>query len=145
MKKTTKPATIRYQDAGVNIDEAERGVGHIKQLVKDTLSPAVLTGIGSFGGGFHLKDTHHVDRTGDYRRRPDAEIMAPTTPRWFWEMGTADGLVDFPALFTAMKDLRFTGWVGVEHDKADLGGSNYPESTAISMWYARNVLGRIYA
>lgn len=55
MKKTSKPATVRYQDAGVNIDEAERGVGHIKQLVKETLSPAVLTGIGSFGGGFHLK------------------------------------------------------------------------------------------
>lgn len=96
-------------------------------------------------GGFHLKDTHHVDLSGDYRRRPDAEIMAPTTPRWFWEMGTAEGLVDFPALFEAMRDTGYSGWVGVEHDKADLGGSNYPESTAIAGWYIQNVLSRIYA
>jgi sugar phosphate isomerase/epimerase len=96
-------------------------------------------------GGFHLKDTHHVDRTGDYRRRPDAEIMAPTTPRWFWEMGTPQGLVDFPELFTAMRDLGYRGWVSVEHDKADLGGSNYPESTAVAAWYIQNVLRRIYA
>jgi len=96
-------------------------------------------------GGFHLKDTHHVDRTGDYRRRPDAEIMAPTTPRWFYEMGTAEGLVDFPALYRAMKTHGYRGWVGVEHDKADIGGGNYPESTAVAAWYIEHVLSRIYA
>jgi inosose dehydratase len=96
-------------------------------------------------GGFHLKDTHHVDTTGDYRRRPDAEIMAPTTPRWFWEMGTPQGLVDFPALYRAMKKAGYTGWVSVEHDKADIGGSNYPESTALASWYIQNVLAEIYA
>ena len=96
-------------------------------------------------GGFHLKDTHHVDLSGDYRRRPDAEVMAPTTARWFYEMGTPEGLVDFPALLGAMKDFKYRGWVSVEHDKADLGGSNYPESTAISSWYIQNVLGKIYA
>ena len=29
--------------------------------------------------GFHFKDTRHVDQNGDYRHRPDSEIMAPTT------------------------------------------------------------------
>lgn len=96
-------------------------------------------------GGFHLKDTHHVDRDGDYRRRPESEVTAPTTPRWFWEMGTAEGLVDFPLLFAAMKECKYEGWVSVEHDKADLGGSNYPESTAIAAWYIQHVLKKIYA
>lgn len=95
-------------------------------------------------GGFHLKDTHHVDRVGDYRQRPESEVTAKTTPRWFWEMGTPEGLVDFPGLFAAMKDHRYAGWVSVEHDKADVGGGNYPASTAIAAWYLRNVLQRVY-
>lgn len=93
--------------------------------------------------GFHFKDTHNVDVHDDYRKPPDAELMAPTTPRWFHEMGTAAGLVDFPALVRAMREHGYSGWVGVEHDKANFGG-NYAESTAISAWYARNVLEPIY-
>ena len=96
-------------------------------------------------GGFHMKDTKHVDLSGDYRRKPDAEVMAPTTPRWFHEMGTPGGLVDFPALMQAMKECGYQGWVGVEHDKADVGGGNYPESTALSAWYIQHVLKKIYA
>lgn len=95
-------------------------------------------------GGFHLKDTHHVDRVGDYRQRPESEVTARTTRRWFWEMGTPAGLVDFPALFAAMREFGYTGWVSVEHDKADIGGGNYPASTAIAAWYIRNVLQKIY-
>ena len=94
---------------------------------------------------FHMKDTKHVDLTGDYRRKPDAEVMAPTTPRWFHEMGTPGGLVDFPALLAAMKECGYEGWVGVEHDKADVGGGNYPESTALAAWYIQHVLKKIYA
>ena len=96
-------------------------------------------------GGFHLKDTHHVDLIGDYRQRPESEVTAKTTPRWFWEMGTEDGLVDFPNLFAAMRYYGYEGWVSVEHDKADIGGGNYPASTAISAWYIRNVLQKVYA
>jgi sugar phosphate isomerase/epimerase len=96
-------------------------------------------------GGFHLKDTHHIDLNGDYRQRPESEVTAKTTPRWFWEMGTPQGLVDFPALFTAMKEFGYQGWVSVEHDKADVGGGNYPESTAVAAWYIQHVLKKIYA
>jgi sugar phosphate isomerase/epimerase len=60
-------------------------------------------------------------------------------------MGTDEGLVDFPALFKAMKECNYEGWVSVEHDKADFGGGNYADSTAISAWYIRNVLSKIHA
>jgi phosphoribosylformylglycinamidine cyclo-ligase len=45
---------IRYQDAGVNIDEADRAVGRIKALARGTFSKNVLTGIGSFGAAYRL-------------------------------------------------------------------------------------------
>ncbi len=48
-KKTT------YRDAGVNIDEAGRALSRIKRLASQTLTPDVLTSIGSFGAGFNLK------------------------------------------------------------------------------------------
>ncbi|MDX1981928.1 MAG: phosphoribosylformylglycinamidine cyclo-ligase [Bryobacteraceae bacterium] len=46
---------ISYKDAGVNISEADKLVGFIKPLAGATFTGGVLTGIGSFGGGFHLK------------------------------------------------------------------------------------------
>jgi sugar phosphate isomerase/epimerase len=94
--------------------------------------------------GFHFKDTHHVDRSGDHRHRPDAEIMAPTTAKWFYEMGTDEGLVDFEAMMRAIRDQQYRGWITVEHDKANKLGGDYAESTAISRWYADNVLAGIY-
>ena len=45
----------KYRDAGVNIDEANRAVSMIKRYASKTLSPEVLTSIGSFGAGFSLK------------------------------------------------------------------------------------------
>ncbi len=52
--------------------------------------------------GFHFKDTRERDTTEAYRHRPDAELMAPQTDRWFYEMGTDGGLVDFPRLMEAL-------------------------------------------
>jgi phosphoribosylformylglycinamidine cyclo-ligase len=40
---------IRYQDAGVSIDEADRAVSSIKKLARSTFRSNVLTEIGSFG------------------------------------------------------------------------------------------------
>ena len=46
---------LRYADAGVNIDEADRAVGAIKKLARGTFTPRVLTGIGSFGAMYALE------------------------------------------------------------------------------------------
>jgi len=94
---------------------------------------------------FHLKDTHDVDTSEQYRTLPDAELAAASVERWFWEMGTPEGLVDWEAVMRALADTQYTGWVTVEHDKADIGGGTYSESTCVAMWYANNVLQKIYA
>ena len=94
--------------------------------------------------GFHFKDTREVDTTEAFAHRPDAELMAPQAARWFYEMGTEGGLVDFPRLMQALKEHEFTGWITVEHDKANIGG-DYAESTALAMWYAKHVLAEVYS
>jgi phosphoribosylformylglycinamidine cyclo-ligase len=45
---------IRYQDAGVNIDEADRAVSAIKRFARQTFTSGVLTEIGSFGASYQL-------------------------------------------------------------------------------------------
>jgi inosose dehydratase len=95
--------------------------------------------------GFHFKDTHTVDTKGEYRLPPDAELMAPSVRRWFWEMGTPEGLVDFPALMHAIKRFGYRGWISVEHDGPDRTGGDYAESTCIARWYIDNILSKIYS
>lgn len=46
---------VRYADAGVNIDEADRAVSRIRSLAQSTMTRHVLAGIGSFGAGYELK------------------------------------------------------------------------------------------
>lgn len=48
--------SLNYKSAGVNIDAGNEVVERIKEHVKATFSPAVLTGIGSFGSFFDLSD-----------------------------------------------------------------------------------------
>ncbi|MFB3778071.1 MAG: phosphoribosylformylglycinamidine cyclo-ligase [Bryobacteraceae bacterium] len=50
---TQKP--ILYKDAGVDIDESDRALAHIKKLARATFHAGVLTDIGSFGAGFRLR------------------------------------------------------------------------------------------
>jgi phosphoribosylformylglycinamidine cyclo-ligase len=49
---TQKP--IRYKDAGVDIDTADRALSQIKIHARKTFTPGVLTALGSFGAGFRL-------------------------------------------------------------------------------------------
>ena len=54
---TTKPIpkpTATYRSAGVDIDEADCAVSAIRKLASKTLTPNVLTSIGSFGAGFSM-------------------------------------------------------------------------------------------
>jgi phosphoribosylformylglycinamidine cyclo-ligase len=48
------PKSLRYRDAGVNIDEADRAVSSIKKFARQTFSRNVLTDIGSFGASYQL-------------------------------------------------------------------------------------------
>ncbi len=45
---------LRYKDAGVDIDEADKAVARIKILARKTMTAKVLAGIGSFGAGYRL-------------------------------------------------------------------------------------------
>jgi phosphoribosylformylglycinamidine cyclo-ligase len=45
---------IRYRDAGVDIDEADRALSTIKKLARQTFTRGVLTDIGSFGAAYSL-------------------------------------------------------------------------------------------
>src|SRR6185295_1063963 len=51
----SKAKSIGYKHSGVNIDEADRAVSSIRTMARRTFTPAVLTDIGSFGGGYLLK------------------------------------------------------------------------------------------
>ncbi|HXP83982.1 MAG TPA: phosphoribosylformylglycinamidine cyclo-ligase [Bryobacteraceae bacterium] len=53
--KKPPPAAITYSQAGVSIDEADKAVARIRRMARRTFTPAVLTDIGSFGGGYLLK------------------------------------------------------------------------------------------
>ncbi len=51
---STGPAGLTYRDAGVDIDAGNEVVERIKPLVRRTLRPEVLGGVGLFGGLFDL-------------------------------------------------------------------------------------------
>jgi len=93
---------------------------------------------------FHFKDTRHTDTLGEYKK-PFAEYELLETggdrgiDRWFWEMGTEGGLVDFLALATSMKLHGYSDWIIVESEQ-----SPTPSETALlNSWYARSVLAKI--
>jgi phosphoribosylformylglycinamidine cyclo-ligase len=46
---------LRYRDAGVDIDEADRAVSSIKRLARATFTRGVLTDIGTFGAAYRLQ------------------------------------------------------------------------------------------
>lgn len=48
------PKLMRYQDAGVDIDAANRAKSRIKQLARRTFNSRVLKDVGAFGGFFSL-------------------------------------------------------------------------------------------
>jgi phosphoribosylformylglycinamidine cyclo-ligase len=50
-----------YRDAGVDVDQAERAVERIARAAAATLTPAVLGGVGGFGGLFRFDPSTHPD------------------------------------------------------------------------------------
>jgi len=95
-------------------------------------------------GHVHFKDTLHTDELSEYKK-PFAEFELldeggeRKIDRWFWEMGTDGGRVDFPALFAAMKKHSYEGWVIVECDHT----ANPAESALLNSWYVQAVLSKV--
>ena len=98
---------------------------------------------------FHFKDVMTTDTLDEYKN-PTAEIDYWPTPlitagekrqieRWFYEMGTPGGLVDFPALLKLMKQHDYDGWVVVESDQSP----HVEESVMLNAWYRKKVLSKI--
>ena len=59
--RATGAMLTSYAAAGVDIDEGARAVSHMKQAVERTHGPAVLRGVGSFGGAFSGKAIKAMD------------------------------------------------------------------------------------
>ena len=54
----TQPTPLTYRDAGVDIDAGNEVVERIKPLVRRTMRPEVLGGVGLFGGLFDLSNRY---------------------------------------------------------------------------------------
>jgi len=93
---------------------------------------------------FHFKDTHNIDAHEGYKNE-GAEIWLLDSggkqgvERWFWEMGTLGGLVDFPELMKKLKEHGYKGWIIVESDQTP----DPAESAMLNRWYIKNVLSKI--
>jgi inosose dehydratase len=93
-------------------------------------------------GHLHLKDVRTTDTLGE-RTKPNAELVFLSAggergiERWFWELGTDGGLVDFPALFSALDAHGYDGTIVVESDQSpDPAGS-----VMLNGWYVKRHLG----
>jgi len=95
----------------------------------------------------HFKDALERDTLGEYRT-PNAERALMQSggsrriERWFSEMGTPRGLVDFPALVESLVEHRYRGWIVAESD-----GGPAPIAAGVMSngWYVGNRLAPIAA
>jgi inosose dehydratase len=97
----------------------------------------------------HFKDALTTDTLGEYKN-PTSEVDYWPTPlitagakrqieRWFYEMGTPGGLVDFPALLKSMEEHNYDGWAVVESDQSP----HVEESVMLNGWYRKQVLSKL--
>ena len=96
----------------------------------------------------HFKDATTTDTLDEYKD-VNAEIEYWPThlcaagakrgiERWYYEMGTPGGLVDFPALVRSMTAHDYDGWVVVESDQSP----HAEESVMLNGWYLKQVLSQ---
>jgi len=93
---------------------------------------------------FHFKDAVLADTLDEYKE-PNADVQLLNgggkrqIDRWFYEMGTPGGLVNFPALVKAMNQHNYDGWVVAESDQSP----HAEESVMLNGWYVRQVLSKL--
>lgn len=122
------------KSVGIAIDTAEMMLAGLDPL-------AVYQRFASRVNHVQFKDVLLRDDLGE-AIRPNAEHFflsgggSRAVERWFWEMGTPGGLVDFPALLAAMQAGDYRGWIVVESDQ-----SPYPATSAmLNGWYVKHRL-----
>lgn len=126
----TDPALV-----GFALDTAELTIGGIDPVAFYESHADRVTHV-------HLKDTRFRD-TGQEYRMPGAESTmlkgggGRRIARWFFELGTEDGLVDVPAFVAALRAHNFAGWVVVESDH----GGSPAELCLLNSWYLQHELG----
>jgi inosose dehydratase len=96
----------------------------------------------------HFKDALVTDALEEYKETnaemdywPAPLILAGTKremDRWYYEMGSPGGLVDFPALLNSVKEHGYQGWIVVESDQSP----HVEESVMLNGWYKKQVLDR---
>ena len=135
--KLTDPAVV-----GLTLDTAELTIAGIDPVKFYNQHHARVNHI-------HFKDAKHVDDFGGYKQ-PNAEIdywpanlvLAGAdhgVDRWYYEMGTPGGLVDFPALLTSLYQHDYNGWIIAESDQSP----HVEESVLLNAWYRKFVLSKI--
>ncbi len=122
---------------GLTIDTAEMAIaGNDPLKLYEKYSPRVRH--------FHFKDTRDNDAAGEYKE-PNAEFRLLSSggkravERWFWEMGTPEGLVDFPKIVKSLKAHNYGGWVIVESDQT----VDPADSVALNAYYLQTVLAKV--
>jgi inosose dehydratase len=119
---------------GLALDTAELTIGGIDPVAFYNQHHDRVTHV-------HLKDTRYTD-TGDEYRMPGAETTmlrgggGRRIQRWFYELGTEDGLVDVPGFVAALRAHDYPGWVVVESDH----GGNPAELAMLNSWYLQHEL-----
>ncbi len=86
---------------------------------------------------FHWKDTADLGVPDEIRYAKDVEIC-DDGHRWFWEPG--EGLLPMEELWKHVAAYGFKGWVTIEDD----GSPDYLAAMALSSYYMKQVLGKIY-
>jgi inosose dehydratase len=136
----TPDAVSRLLDAtdadtvGLTIDTAEYTIAKLDPL-------AVYKTFKGRVNHWQFKNVKTTDELDEYKLK-NAEhhfMMAGgkrEIERWFWEMDAAGGLVDFPAIASALKADGYDGWVVVESDQ-----SPYPATSCmLNGWYVKHRL-----
>ena len=97
----------------------------------------------------HFKDAIDTDSQNEYKEA-NAELEYWPKPitlagqkrgieRWYYEMGTPGGLVDFPALLKGLHKHNYEGWIVVESDQSP----HVEESVMLNGWYQKRVLAKV--
>lgn len=90
---------------------------------------------------FHFKNARTTDSLGEYQtRNAEFEVLSAGgkrgIQRWFWDMGTPGGLVDFPRLVKSLQSHGYDGWIVVEGDQSP----DPAATTALNAYYLQRVL-----